>query len=73
MESTDGRPWCVASRTAHSIARKTPAPSPVPVQLRTCTATMVAFFATPHYWPAALLAQCVPCELHVDDEESMTP
>lgn len=42
----------------------TPELEPVPAQLRTCTATIVAPVATPYCVPPMVDAQCVPWPLH---------
>ena len=58
-------PRATVSLTAHSSAAITSLVYPVPEQSRALTATIVAPLATPYVAPAAVPAQCVPCDEQV--------
>mmetsp|Transcript_29117 Transcript_29117/g.66912 ORF Transcript_29117/g.66912 Transcript_29117/m.66912 type:complete len:149 (-) Transcript_29117:180-626(-) len=57
MEITERPGREEALLTAHSMPAITPAFEPEPPQLSTCTATIVAAFATPYWVPAIVPAQ----------------
>ena len=64
-------PRAAASLTAHSNAAITSLVYPEPEQSRAPTATIVAPLATPYVDPAAVPAQCVPCEEQVLPSDDM--
>ena len=69
--------WASGLRAACSTAQTMPAMMvaalPVPVQVSTCTLTTSAALATPCVLPAAIEAQCVPCDEQLAPDEPTRP